>query len=118
MASFNSWTTCLLCLCDVLKGQSYENTILVSLIFKNGQFYLKYYFLSQRIPTLADIHVSANSKSLFSIFIRQKTKSAAVIYVDNICEERPKALLEVVLFNVDRVTLLRRSQDIMFDHIF
>ena len=108
----------LLRLCDALKCQSYENAnFLVSSIFKNGQFYFKYYFPSQRNFPLAEIQVSANFKSLFSIFIHQNTKSAGVIYVYNIFEERPKALLKMFLFDVDRLTLLRPPQDIIFEHI-
>ena len=36
----------------------------------------------------------------------------------NILEERPKTLLKMLLINVDRLTLPRRPQDVIFEHIF
>ena len=36
----------------------------------------------------------------------------------NILEERPKALLKMFLIEVDRLTLPRCPQDVIFEHVF
>ena len=55
---------------------------------------------------------------LFTIFIYQKTKSTTVLYIYGILEECPKSFLEIFLFDVDRLKLPKRSQDVIFGHIF
>ena len=56
--------------------------------------------------------------SLFSIFIHQNTKITTGLNIYHILEERPKALLKMFLIDVDRLTLPRRSQDVIFEYIF
>ena len=56
--------------------------------------------------------------SLFSIFIYENKKSTTVLNIYSILEERPKALLNMFLIAVDRLTLLRRRQEVIFESIF
>ena len=56
--------------------------------------------------------------SLFSIFNHQNTKSATVLYIYSILEERPKTPLKIFLIDVDRLTLTRSPQDVIFEQIF
>ena len=58
------------------------------------------------------------AKSLFSIFIHQKTKSTRVLYIYSILERRPKVLLKMFLINADRLTLPRRPQHVIFEQVF
>ena len=45
-----------------------------------------------------------------SIFIHQNSKRTAVLYISKKLEERPKALLKMLLIDADRVMLPRRPQ--------
>ena len=54
--------------------------------------------------------------SLFSIFIHRNTKNR--LNICSILEERPNALLKMFLIDVDRLTLPRRTQEVIFEHIF
>ena len=84
-------------------------------IFNNGQFYLKYYCLRHRnSPSKRFSYVSIATSP---IFIHQNTKSTTGYNIYNILEESPKALLKMFLIDVDRVTLPRRPQDGIFEHI-
>ena len=56
--------------------------------------------------------------SLFSIFNHQNTKSVTVLYIYSILEERPKTPLKIFLIDVDRLTLTRSPQDVIFEQIF
>ena len=56
--------------------------------------------------------------SLFSIFIYENKKSTTVPHIYSILEERPKALLNMFLIAIDRLTLLRRRQEVIFESIF
>ena len=55
--------------------------------------------------------------SLFSIFIHQNTKSTTGLNIYSILEERPKALLKIILIDVDRLMLPRRPEKLIFEHI-
>ena len=103
----------LLYICDVRNGRSYINAnVSVSTIFNNGQFFLKYYFLHDRISPLEEIQLVSITTSLFSIFIHQNTKGATVLYIYSILKERPKALLK------NRLALPIHPQGVIFEHIF
>ena len=102
----------LLYLCDVCKCWSWKNVnVSVSSILNNGLFYLKYYFLRHRnSPSKRFIWVSV-AKTLFSIFIPG-------LNIYSVLEELPKVLFKIFLFDVDRLTLPRHPQDVIFEHIF
>ena len=102
-----------LCLCDVWKGQSSVNVnVSVCSIFKNDQFNLKYHFLFHINLLLEEIQQKCKLLRLYSQFSFTKNiNSTTVLYIYNILEERPKALLKVFLIDVDGVTLPRRTQD-------
>ena len=102
----------LLCLCDRGKGRLYINSnASVSSIFNNGQFYLKYYFFRHRNSPLEEIQLSVNCYVFIFNFHSPK-------YIYSILEERPKALLKMFLIDIDRLTLPRRPQDVIFEYIF
>ena len=111
----------MLCHCDVWKSRSYVNSNLslsLSLIFNNGQFYFKYYFLCHRSSSSERFSQVSMATSLFSIFIHQNTKSNTGLNMHNILEGRPKALRKMFLVDVDRLTLPRRPKDVIFGYIF
>ena len=56
--------------------------------------------------------------SLFSIFIHQNTRRTAGFNIFSILKERFKALLKVFLIDFDSLTLQRRPQKVIFEHIF
>ena len=109
----------LLCLFDVWKGQSYVNAnIFVSSIFSMVSCIVSTTFSVKEIP-LEEIHLNVNCQtSPFSIFIHQNTKSTTGLDIYNILEENCKALLNMFVIDVDRVTLPRRPQDVIFEYIF
>ena len=68
---------------------------------------------------LEEIHLNVNCQtSPFIIFIHQNTKSTTGLDIYNILEENCKALLNMFIIDVDRVTLPRRPQDVIFEYIF
>ena len=96
-----------LCHCDVWKGQSYVNAnVSVYSIFKNGHFYLKYYFPCHRKSPSKRFNQVSIATCLFSIFIHKNTKNTIGlnIYSNSILEERSKALLKMFLIYWRRQT--------------
>ena len=90
--------------------------VFITSIFKNGKFYLKYhlmYYLCQNSP-IDDIHLGVNCYVSIFNFNHQNTKSTNVLYICNIFEKLPKALLKPFLIDVHRVKFLRRPQDASF----
>ena len=84
-------------------------------------------FLSLRYSTMVSCIVSTTfsvikiptiATPLFSTFINQNTKITTDPNNYSTLEERRKALLKTFLIDVDRLTLLRRPQDVIFKHIF
>ena len=80
------------CLWDVWKSRSYANSnVSVSLVFSNGQFYLKYYFPYRRHPPpFKEIQLSVNCYVSVLIF-HQNVKSIAFLYIYNTCGNVPKS---------------------------
>ena len=58
--------------------------------------------------------------SLYSQFLFSKILKAlhTGLSIYSILEQHLKALLKMLLIDVDRLTLPRRSQDVFFEHIF
>ena len=111
----------LLCLSDVWKGRSYVNanvSVSVSSIFSSCEFYLKYYFLRHRNSSSKRFNYVSIATPLFSVFIQQNTKSTTGPNIYSFPEELPKAFIEMFLTEVNRLTLPRCSQDVIFKHIF
>ena len=108
----------LLRLSDVWKGQSY--VMFLSLRYSRiVSFILSTTFSITEIPPWRDFPLEVSvATSLFSIFIHQNTKITTGLNIYNILEERPKVLLKMFLIDVDRLTLLRRSQNVIFEYIF
>lgn len=81
----------------------------VSSIFKYGQFYFKYYSVTnislfQEIQQSVICHVS--------IWVYQNTKSTADLYIYNIFGERTKAFLKMFIIDVEWVTFSKRPGDV------
>ena len=55
--------------------------------------------------------------SLCSIFIQDNTESTIFVYIFSILEERLNTLLKLFLVDIDRLTLLRCLQDVIFEDI-
>ena len=55
--------------------------------------------------------------SLFSIFIHQNTRSTTGFNIFSILKERFKALLKIFVIGFDSLTLQRRPQKVIFEHI-
>ena len=110
-----------LCLSDVWKGRSYVNanvSVSVSSIFSSCEFYLMHCFLRHRNSPLKRFNCVSIATPLFSVFIQQNTKSTTGTNIYSFPEELPKALIEMFLIEVNRLTLPRSSQDVIFKHIF
>ena len=82
-------------------------------------FILSTTFTVTEIPPQRD---SAKSQllRLYSQFSFTKILKAlhTGLNIYSILEERPKALLKMFLIDDDRLTLPRRSEDVIFEHIF
>ena len=101
--------------CDMWNCRSYVNAnVSVSLIFNNGDFYLKYYFFRYRNSTSKSFSLISKAIPLFSIFIHQNTKSIAGNNIHSVLEECLKAILKMFLNDVNRLTLPKRLQDVIF----
>ena len=70
-------------------------------------------FILITTSSVNEIQLSFNW-SLFLISIHQNIKSTTVLYIYNILEELPKALLNMIPIEVDRVTLSRRPLEEIF----
>ena len=108
MALFDSWTT------------SYVSaTCEKSVIFKCQCFCLFDTFSVTEIPPQRD-SAKRQLLHLYSQFSLTKILKAlhAGLDIYSILEERPKALLKIFLIDVDRLTLLKRPPDVIFEHIF
>ena len=89
----------------------------VSSIFKNCKFYLQCYFLRHRNSPFEEIQLSVNC--YISVFnFHQNTKSTTVLSIYRILEKCPKAFLIMFRIDVNRLTLPRHPQGIIFEHIF
>ena len=82
-------------------------------------------FILSTTFSVNEIHPQRNSAKsqllhLYSQFSFTKIPKAlhTGLNIYSILEERPKALLKMLLIEVDRLTLLRRPQDVIFEHIF
>ena len=94
---FSRWFCLVNFLCNVWKGLSYLNfSVSVSLIFNNGQFYLKYYFLHQRNPpSLKGFSEVSIAMSLFSFFTKMLKPLQFFIFITlgRTSESLPKHVL-------------------------
>ena len=82
-------------------------------------FILSTTFSITEIPPQRD-SVKSQLLHLYSQFSFTKILKAlrTGLNIYSILEERPKALLKMFLIDVDRLTLPRRPQDVIFEHIF
>ena len=116
LALFGSGRTCL---CNVLKSRIYVNAnISFFLILNNGHFYLQYYAVRHRNSLSKRCSLVSIVTPIFSTFIHQNNKSTISLNIYSILEKHPKAVLKMFLIDVDRLTLLRRPQDVIFEYSF
>ena len=77
-------------------------------------FFLSTTFSVTEIPPWGD---SAKCQ-LLQIFIHQNSKSIIGLDIYSLLEESVEVLLKMFLINVDKLTLPRRPQDVIFKNIF